>query len=92
MKKKFLNECIDCGHIGDTALWRIKGYQGVFHINEMFPVGPEPGNDPEHFDLDTIDAKILIEKYNLTEEKAEEFILNGEPCCPECKSLNYFKY
>lgn len=90
MKKEFKNECIDCKHIGSKALWKVEGYQGLVHVNELFPVGPESGNNPEHFDLDTIDANKLIAKYKISAEKAEELILNGEPICPECKSLNYF--
>ena len=91
MVKKFLNECIDCGYIGEEGLWSINGYEGLLHINETFPVGPEVGPEPEHFDLDTIDAQILINKYKLTAERVEELIMNGEPICPKCKSANFFE-
>lgn len=90
MSKVFLNECIECGHIGDKAYWLVEGYEGLCHIKEMFLVGPEFGPNPEHFDLDIINAQDLVKKYNLTEQRAEALILNGEPCCPKCKSLNYF--
>lgn len=90
MSKKFLNECTDCKYIGERGMWKIEGYEGLVHINETFLVNPEFGPNPLHFDLDTIDANILINKYNITAERAEELILNGEPCCPKCKSLNFF--
>jgi hypothetical protein len=90
MSKRFSNECIDCKYIGETGLWKVEGYEGLIHVKEFFIVKPEPGPNPLHFDLDTIDANKLIDKYKITAEKAEELILNGEPCCPKCKSLNFF--
>lgn len=91
MSKKFLNECIDCGYIGEEGLWKIEGYEGLCHVKEVFKVGPEIGPEPEHFDLDVIDSKMIMEKYKLTEEKVESLIMNGEPCCPKCQSLNFFE-
>ena len=90
MNKKFLNECDNCGYKGADGSWLVNGYEGLLYINERFKVAPEPGPNPMHFDLDTIDANILINKYGITAEKAEEIILNGEPSCPEFGSLNFF--
>lgn len=90
MNSKFQNECIDCKYIGEEGLWKVEGYEGLVHVNEFFKVKPELGPNPEHFDLDIIDSKMLINKYKISEEKAEELIMKGEPCCPKCKSNNFF--
>ena len=90
MSKKFLNECTDCKYIGEKGLWKVEGFEGLVHIKEFFSVGPEAGPEPEHFNLDSIDSKVLMNKYKISEERAEELIFDGEPCCPECNSLNFF--
>lgn len=87
---KFQNECIDCNYKGREGLWKVEGYKGLAHIKEYYKVEPEFGPNPEHFDLDVIDAQKLMKKYNISAEDAEDLILSGEPCCPECKSENFF--
>ena len=89
--KKFLHECDDCGFKGSTAKWKVEGYKGPAHIKELFLVMPEFGPDPNFFDLDIIDSKVIEDKYNVSAEEAETFILEGQPLCPECESEKYFR-
>lgn len=90
--KKFLNTCIDCKTVTEKGTWIVTIQNGPLMIKERFNVGPEFGPDPEHFDLDVIDAKKLADKYSIKEEIVEEAILNGEVACPNCGSLNFFEY
>jgi hypothetical protein len=83
------NECTDCGYIGSNALWKVEGYSGLVHINELCPVDADI-MDPLYFNLNAIDANKIAEKYNVKVEEVEDLIMNGEPICPKCKSGNYF--
>lgn len=90
--KKFLNTCLKCGHIDKNALWKITYKKGPICNKEYLKVGPEFGLNPEHFDLDTIDAQLLADKWNLSIDKIEDCIMNGEATCPKCKSEKYVEY
>ena len=84
----YLNECIDCGYIGDDGIWAIKSYYGIKCINEEYYVKIDQSDS--FFDLNEINNEKIISKYNITKEQAEESILNGEVMCPKCRSKNYF--
>lgn len=92
MSKKFLNTCMDCKTVTDRALWKVVIINGPIRATEKFNVGPEFGPEPEHFELDTIDANELVKKYKITADRAEEAILNGEPLCPKCESEHFYTY
>lgn len=92
MSKKFLNTCLACNHVSERATWVVTVGKGLMFMKERYSVGPEFGPNPEHFDLDVIDAKALAEKYKITEEQAEEAILSGEASCPKCGDLNYVAF
>ena len=89
---KFLNTCLECKNIDKKALWKVIFRNGPAFKEKYFLVGPELGLNPEHFDLDSIDAKLLASEWNLKEDEVEDLIMSGEPVCPKCKSVLYVEY
>lgn len=84
-----LNECLDCKYEGGNAQWLVEGYKGPIHIKETFYVEPD-ALDPEFLNLEDINADAIAEKYGVEVPFIEDLILDGQPICPECGSLNYF--
>lgn len=92
MSKKFLNTCMDCRTVSSNGVWIVKVGKGPLFATEKYLVGHELGPEPDHFDLDIIDADALAKKYNVTYEEAEDAIMSGEPACPHCGSVNFYYY
>lgn len=91
MIKRGLNTCLNCKLVTNKGIWKVEINKGPLSVQEEFNVESDI-IDYEYFCLDNIDAKALADKYQLTEDEAEQAILDGEAICPNCKSILFFSY
>lgn len=86
--KQLLNSCYKCKTIGREASWKVthKNSKDVLYFKVL------PSFFEDTLDLDTISKEVVAQKFNISEDEAEETILDGEACCPICNDLRFYIY
>ena len=89
-----LNECLDCGHTSEKALW-VFNFKNKNNEEVTEEVLVELGDDIIDgmlaFDLDDIDCEEIALKHNADPEEVSDSLTSYcDSICPNCKSTFYY--